>query len=194
MGQTVKRNQVQYELPLKIVSYNELYGWTMDAIVKEIGLKNNCELPLPPPTLPVHPSYPSVPYGTIALTLVSAWPCACAAGTFCGVFRRQALDRGASLLRADCMVTGHNADDMAETVLMNSACCMLVHSTRHAGYSRAASGPGVCCRIDGVVWGQSCVVMCLDSAAASASSLAGGRACLAASHSSTRMRRRSSCA
>lgn len=43
-GQTVKRNQVQYELPLKIVSYNELYGWTMDAIVKEIGLKNNCAL------------------------------------------------------------------------------------------------------------------------------------------------------
>lgn len=79
--ETVKRNQVQYEIPLKIVSYQELYGWTMDAIVKEIGLKNNC--------------------------------------TFCGVFRRQALDRGASLLRADRMVTGHNADDVAETVLMN---------------------------------------------------------------------------
>lgn len=41
-------------------------------------------------------------------------------GTFCGVFRRQALDRGAALLKADKIVTGHNADDMAETVLMNS--------------------------------------------------------------------------
>ena len=41
--QTVKRNRDQYCLPLKIVSYEELYGWTMDAIVKEIGLKNNCE-------------------------------------------------------------------------------------------------------------------------------------------------------
>lgn len=40
--QTVKRNRDQYCLPLKIVSYEELYGWTMDAIVKEIGLKNNC--------------------------------------------------------------------------------------------------------------------------------------------------------
>lgn len=40
--QTVKRNQQQYDLPLKIVSYEELYGWTMDAIVKQIGLKNNC--------------------------------------------------------------------------------------------------------------------------------------------------------
>lgn len=39
--------------------------------------------------------------------------------TFCGVFRRQALDRGAKLLNADKIVTGHNADDIAETVLMN---------------------------------------------------------------------------
>ncbi|KAG0724377.1 Cytoplasmic tRNA 2-thiolation protein 1 [Chionoecetes opilio] len=39
--------------------------------------------------------------------------------TFCGVFRRQALDRGAALLEVDKIVTGHNADDIAETVLMN---------------------------------------------------------------------------
>jgi len=44
----------------------------------------------------------------------------CTTGTFCGVFRRQALDRGAMLLKADKIVTGHNADDIAETVLMNS--------------------------------------------------------------------------
>jgi cytoplasmic tRNA 2-thiolation protein 1 len=77
----VKRNQKHYQIPLKIVSYEELYGWTMDAIVKEVGRKNNC--------------------------------------TFCGVFRRQALDRGATLLKVDKIVTGHNADDIAETVLMN---------------------------------------------------------------------------
>ncbi|KJE93160.1 ATP-binding domain-containing protein 3 [Capsaspora owczarzaki ATCC 30864] len=79
--ETVKRNEQAYGIPLKIVSYQELYGWTMDAIVKEVGLKNNC--------------------------------------TFCGVFRRQALDRGAALLGANKIVTGHNADDMAETVFMN---------------------------------------------------------------------------
>ncbi|KAG9139489.1 hypothetical protein Leryth_024050 [Lithospermum erythrorhizon] len=79
--ETVKRNEVQYGIPLKVVSYKELYGWTMDEIVKAIGLKNNC--------------------------------------TFCGVFRRQALDRGAALLKVDKLVTGHNADDIAETVLLN---------------------------------------------------------------------------
>jgi cytoplasmic tRNA 2-thiolation protein 1 len=80
--QTVKRNHLQYEMPLKILSYDELYGWTMDAIVSQVGKKNNC--------------------------------------TFCGVFRRQALDRGAATLAVDHIVTGHNADDIAETVLMNS--------------------------------------------------------------------------
>ncbi|TDL29188.1 hypothetical protein BD410DRAFT_779519 [Rickenella mellea] len=79
--ETVKRNQQQYSMPLKILSYDELYGWTMDAIVSQIGKKNNC--------------------------------------TFCGVFRRQALDRGAAMLKVDHIVTGHNADDIAETVLMN---------------------------------------------------------------------------
>jgi tRNA(Ile)-lysidine synthase TilS/MesJ len=80
--QTVKQNQIEYGLPLKILSYNELYGWTMDKIVSQVGKKNNC--------------------------------------TFCGVFLRQALDRGAAQLGVDHIVTGHNADDIAETVLMNS--------------------------------------------------------------------------
>ncbi|KIR38266.1 cytoplasmic tRNA 2-thiolation protein 1 [Cryptococcus deuterogattii 99/473] len=79
--ETVKQNQVEYGLPLKILSYSELYGWTMDKIVEQVGKKNNC--------------------------------------TFCGVFRRQALDRGAAQLGVDHIVTGHNADDIAETVLMN---------------------------------------------------------------------------
>ncbi|KAJ2083063.1 cytosolic thiouridylase subunit Ctu1 [Coemansia sp. RSA 988] len=79
--ETVKRNKEQYGLPLMIVSYEELYGWSMDAIVEAVGRKNNC--------------------------------------TFCGVFRRQALDRGALMLDLDHIVTGHNADDVAETILMN---------------------------------------------------------------------------
>ena len=79
--ETVKRNAVQYKLPLQIVGYDELYGWTMDQVVDQIGKKGNC--------------------------------------TYCGVFRRQALDRGAARLGIKHVVTGHNADDIAETVMMN---------------------------------------------------------------------------
>ncbi|KAF3939835.1 hypothetical protein ABW19_dt0204772 [Dactylella cylindrospora] len=39
--------------------------------------------------------------------------------TYCGVFRRQALDRAAERLGISHILTGHNADDIAETVLMN---------------------------------------------------------------------------
>ncbi len=79
--ETVKRNSVQYDMPLEIVGYDELYGWTMDQVVAQVGKKGNC--------------------------------------TYCGVFRRQALDRGAAKLGIKHVVTGHNADDVAETVMMN---------------------------------------------------------------------------
>ncbi|XP_027487611.1 cytoplasmic tRNA 2-thiolation protein 1 [Corapipo altera] len=39
--------------------------------------------------------------------------------TLCGVLRRRAMERGAGEMGADWIVTGHNADDVAETVLMN---------------------------------------------------------------------------
>ena len=65
---TVVRNEAQYGIPLTILSYRELYGWTMDEIVAAVGHRGNC--------------------------------------TFCGVFRRQALDRGGQLLGADKVATG----------------------------------------------------------------------------------------
>ncbi|CAD8090472.1 unnamed protein product [Paramecium primaurelia] len=79
--ETVKQNQITYQLDLRILSYKELFNWSMDEVVAQIGLNNNC--------------------------------------TYCGVFRRQALDRGAIQLGVDKIITGHNADDMAETFLMN---------------------------------------------------------------------------
>lgn len=35
------------------------------------------------------------------------------------MFRRQALEEGARELKDDCIVTGHNADDIAETASLN---------------------------------------------------------------------------
>jgi len=39
--------------------------------------------------------------------------------TYCGVFRRQSLEKGAVYMGATKLATGHNADDAAETILMN---------------------------------------------------------------------------
>jgi len=33
---TVAQNKEDYGIPLKILSYKELYGWTMDSIVAEV--------------------------------------------------------------------------------------------------------------------------------------------------------------
>ncbi|KAI6204849.1 Cytoplasmic tRNA 2-thiolation protein 1 [Aphelenchoides besseyi] len=75
----VRKNETDLGVPLKIVSYAELYGYTMDKIHDRIGAKNNC--------------------------------------TYCGV--RHALDNGSETMKADKVATGHNADDIAETVLLN---------------------------------------------------------------------------
>jgi len=78
----VDEQQRKYGLPLRVLSYQNLYsGWTMDRVVGTIGKRGNC--------------------------------------TYCGVFRRQALERGAAMCSAAKLATGHNADDVAETILMN---------------------------------------------------------------------------
>lgn len=80
---TVIENQKTLNIKLKILSYKELFGLSMDDVVKKIGRKGNC--------------------------------------TYCGTFRRHALEEAARNMGVDCIVTGHNADDMAETVLLNFA-------------------------------------------------------------------------
>lgn len=67
-------------LPLEVISYSDVYGMTMDEIVKRGG-RNAC--------------------------------------SYCGVFRRQCLEKVAMRIGANVIATGHNGDDVAETVLMN---------------------------------------------------------------------------
>ena len=101
----VHNHSARLNLPLTILSYDELYNWTMDKIVAEIGKKNNC--------------------------------------TYCGILRRQSLDRGASLVKADVVALGHNADDVAETVLMNllrGDLARLARCTNMVADARSAQG------------------------------------------------------
>lgn len=92
---TVKENAKTYQLPLHILSYRDLFGWTMDEIVRRVGVRNSC--------------------------------------TYCGVLRRQALERGAVQIGATVIATGHNADDNAETVLMNFLRADLPRLAQNAG-------------------------------------------------------------
>lgn len=79
--ETVKWNQIHYDLPLTILNYEQLFGRTMDTVVSLTSIKTSC--------------------------------------TYCGVFRRNALNQGMKMLKGNRLYTGHNADDVSETVLMN---------------------------------------------------------------------------
>lgn len=98
---TVQDNAQTYGLPLHVLSYQDLFGWTMDEIVKVVGLKNNC--------------------------------------TYCGVLRRQALERGAVIVGANVIATGHNADDNAETFLMNILRADIPRLTNNSSSSGSSS-------------------------------------------------------
>eukprot|EP00866_Antonospora_locustae_P001995 jgi/Antlo1/1995/2204 len=78
---TARENQRELGLHMAVLSFEELFGVSMDTVVEKTGRRGNC--------------------------------------TSCGTFRRRALEIGALQLGANCIATGHNADDMAETVLLN---------------------------------------------------------------------------
>ena len=79
--QCVSRNSQVYGVPLNVLSFKELYTYSMDQIAQIVGIESTC--------------------------------------TYCGVFRRQALDRAAAKSGCEVICTGHNADDLAETFFMN---------------------------------------------------------------------------
>ncbi|KAH7830144.1 putative cytoplasmic trna adenylyltransferase [Monocercomonoides exilis] len=78
----VKENSEKYSLPLVILSFKDLFGYTMDEINNIVGTKKS--------------------------------KC-----THCGIFRRKALEIGCQQIGANKIALGHNADDYAETILMN---------------------------------------------------------------------------
>ncbi|CBZ54921.1 PP-loop domain protein, related [Neospora caninum Liverpool] len=157
----VKRNSHVYNLPLHIVSYDNLYqGWTMDRIAQQ-ALENGKQPPVasanPSCSAASRSSSPSISRAcgcrgnresAAAASGGAVGPCVDAeekgqhcggskereeksgkkdgrsgdfthSCTFCGIFRRQAFERGAQDIGADVLCTGHNADDGAETFLMN---------------------------------------------------------------------------
>lgn len=76
-----EKNCRELGVEIKLLSFNELFGETMDEIAakdRELG--------------------------------------AC---SYCGVLRRRALNEAAVSVGADRLATGHNLDDMAQTVLLN---------------------------------------------------------------------------
>lgn len=79
--EAVNKNKEELGLSLKVLSFKEMFGYSMDNIVEKVGKKGNC--------------------------------------TYCGIFRRQALEDAGRKMGVDCIVTGHNANDVAETVILN---------------------------------------------------------------------------
>jgi cytoplasmic tRNA 2-thiolation protein 1 len=123
----VRAQQEHYGLPLSILSFQELYGSSLDAIAARTRGHHCC--------------------------------------SFCGTFRRAALETGtaraAAALAAEFggvepvdvrLATGHNADDVAETVVMNllrgdaARLCRCTDAATPASLP-TADAPAACIRI-----------------------------------------------
>ncbi|MFZ1023764.1 MAG: TIGR00269 family protein, partial [Thermoplasmata archaeon] len=70
-----------------------------------------------------------------ALRMAGTIPC-----SYCGVWRRQLLNRAARAIRADALVLGFNLDDLAQTVLMNLARAELPRIARMAPHRHQQPG------------------------------------------------------
>ncbi|KAL0206307.1 hypothetical protein P9112_001614 [Eukaryota sp. TZLM1-RC] len=77
----VDKLQRRLDLPLVVLSFADLFGFSLDEAISVSGHSKSC--------------------------------------TVCGTLRRRSLSIGGKKLNADKLVLGHNADDAAETVLLN---------------------------------------------------------------------------
>jgi uncharacterized protein (TIGR00269 family) len=90
--QAAKRLDVEFHL----FSFKDLFGYSLDEIVNRSRKLQE--------TLP----------STRKTKIVKHGPC-----SFCGVFRRKALNIAARKLNGDKVATGHNLNDVSQTVLLN---------------------------------------------------------------------------
>ncbi|KAL0236525.1 hypothetical protein GEMRC1_003107 [Eukaryota sp. GEM-RC1] len=77
----VNQLQQRLDLPLTILSFNHIFGFTLDQAIQVSGHSKSC--------------------------------------TICGSLRRRSLTKGAKQIGSTKLCLGHNADDSAETVLLN---------------------------------------------------------------------------
>ena len=101
-----------------VLSFQDIYGWSMDEIVSRVGMKNSCRLCEGIVQLSWYVLFLEIMLQVsilyYLLTLIKSqgfigWegffvvgkPYLLHIGTYCGVFRRQALDRGAAILNAN---------------------------------------------------------------------------------------------
>ncbi|EEA05069.1 PP-loop family protein [Cryptosporidium muris RN66] len=102
----------EYGLDLRLVAIDEgIKGYRDDALKVVNFQKDYYDLPL---TILQFQDLFGTTMDDIRLKAGKSNSC-----TFCGVFRRRSLDVGGNLSGADKLCTGHNADDAAETVLLN---------------------------------------------------------------------------
>ena len=87
-----KRHDIEYHL----FSFKELFGYTLDEIVQRSRLLQS--------KLPSTRKTKKIQHG----------PC-----SYCGVFRRKALNLAARKLEGDKVATGHNLNDVSQTIMMN---------------------------------------------------------------------------
>lgn len=87
------------DVELKVYTYKELFGFTLDQAAKKLKPTNSKRIN--------GPKNPKNFLGKIKACSV------------CGVLRRQALNKKAKDFKLTKLVTGHNLDDEAQTILMN---------------------------------------------------------------------------
>ena len=102
-----------YNIDIQLVSVDEgIHGYRDDSL--KTVKRNQQQYGLPLTIVSYEDLYNGWTMDRVVSTIGKKNNC-----TFCGVFRRQALDRGAAKVSANLIATGHNADDIAETVIMN---------------------------------------------------------------------------